>query len=284
MENYQFLITGYEQDRLGIGNVLKCLITSLSINDDVKIRCVPEYRYGAYDSILDDRFVYREEESRRTGKEVVRVSTCRFNLLYFEDEVQEDLPNEETSMDPIHPTLFHWYFSKKKRIDWWYDPSRVHPTVRNRILAALDKIQWKPVVGETVETWHRAFSSRVSLGLSIRTWTAPHESGINRPYSPQVYKETIARVLQEHPEIQTVVLSVDREEHVAEYMMYLSMSYPSLSLVLLSSLPHLNPIQYAVTKAFTLARCDYVIGNRISTFTELVYWFGRCRPVVYPVY
>ena len=284
MENYRFLITGYERDHLGIGNVVKCLITALSINDDVKIQCVPDYLYGAYDSILEERFVYKEEENTQVQKEIVRVSTCRFNLLYYEEEIQEDLPNEETSLDPIHPTLFHWYFSRKKRIDWYYDPAKVHPSVRARILASIDKIRWRPVVVETVEMWHRAFASQVSLGVSIRTWTAPHESGIQRPYSSEVYKKAIALALSEHPEIRTIVLSVDRIEHLQEYVTYLSMTYPSLSLVILSALPHLNPIQYAVTKAFTLARCQYFIGNRISTFSELVYWFGRCHPVVYPVY
>lgn len=288
MENYQLLITGYEHDRLGIGNVLKCLITALSINNDVKIRCAPDYMYGTYDAILDERFIYKEadsEEARKEAKkEVVPVSTCRFNLLYYEDEIQEDIPNEEISIGPIHQTLFHWYFSKKKRIDWCYDPALVHPHVRARILSSLDKIQWKAIVPETVETWHQAFASRVSLGVSIRTWTAPHENGVQRPYASEVYKETIARAVADHPEIQTFVLSLDREEYLAEYVRYLSTTYPSRSLVILSPLPHLAPIQYAVTKAFTLARCSYFIGNRISTFSELVYWFGRCRPIVYPVF
>jgi len=282
MENYQFLITGYENDRLGIGNVLKCLITALSINDDVKIRCAPEYVYGCYDAILADRFLYNE--ACPTSKEIVPVYTCRFNLLYYEDEIQEDLPNEESGIHPIHPTLFHWYFSKTKRIDWWYDPARVHPHVRARILAAMDKIQWKPIVGETVETWCKAFASRISLGVSIRTWTGIHEQNVCRPYAPEVYKERIAQVVEEHPEIQTFVLSFDRDTHREEYITHLTTTYPSRSIVILSPLRHLHPIQYALTKAFTLARCQYVIGNRMSTFTELIYWFGRCQPMVYPVF
>lgn len=282
MENYQLLIKGFEHDRLGIGNVLKCLITALSINNDVKIRCVSDYMYGAYDQILEDQFIY--DETRMTTKEVVPVSTCRFNLLYYEDEYQEDLPNEETSIQPIHPRLFHWYFSRKKRIDWFYDPALVHPQVRNRILDSIDKIRWKPIVPETVETWHRVFASQVSLGISIRTWTASHETNVERPYVADVYKNQIARVIQEHPEIQTFVLSLDCATYIEEYSTYLSTTYPSRSVVVLSAFSYLTPIQYAVTKAFTLARCQYFIGNRISTFSELVYWFGRCQPIVYPVF
>ena len=282
MENYQFLIKGYEHDRLGIGNIFKCLISALSINDDVKIVCVPEYMYGAYDTILDDRFIFNPTQI--TTKELIRIYTCRFLLLYYEEDIQQDLPNEEVTMDPIHPTLFHWYFSKRKKIDWYYDPSLVHPQIRDRILGSMDKIRWKPIVMETVDLWHKAFSSRVSLGLSIRTWTASHEINIARPYSSDVYKEKIEQVLSEHPEIETIVISIDQPNQLHGYITYLSMKYPACSIVILSHLSHLNPIQYAVTKAFTLSRCNYFIGNRISTFSELVYWFGRCKSVVYPVY
>jgi hypothetical protein len=284
MENYQLLITGYDQDRLGIGNVLKCLITALSINDDVKIQCIPDYIYGAYDTILDRAFVVDKDYNKHPTKEVVPVSTCQFKLLYYEDAYQEDLPNEETSIQPIHPTLFHWYFSKKKRIDWHYEPLRVHPQVRARILYSIDKIRWNSIVMETVESWHHAFVSRVSLGISVRTWTASHEKHIDRSYSTRVYYDAIAKAVKEHPEIQTFVISLDNPSHLAEYITHLSTLYPTRSVVVLSVLPHLNPIQYAVTKAFTLARCHYVIGNRMSTFTELIYWFGRCQPVVYPLF
>lgn len=282
MENYQFLIKGYEHDRLGIGNVLKCLITMLSINDDVKIVCVPEYIYGTYDTIIEDRFIFDPNQS--TSKEQVCVNTCRFLLLYYEEDIQQDLPNEELTLDPIHPTLFHWYFSKRKRIDWFYDPALVHHQVRDRILGSMDKIRWKPIVTETVDNWCKAFSSRITLGISIRTWTAPHEINITRPYSADCYKEKIAQVILENPEIQTFVISIDQPNQLHGYITYLSLQYPTRSIVILSHLPHLNSIQYAVTKAFTLGKCDYFIGNRISTFSELVYWFGRCKPKVYPVY
>jgi len=281
MENYQFVIKGYEHDRLGIGNILKCLITMLSINDDVKIVCAPDYVYGNYDTILEDRFIYQNQV---TSKEVVRVYTCRFLLLYYEEAIQNDLPNEEVTIDPIHPTLFHWYFSKRNRIDWYYDPSLVHPYVRQRIFESIDKIKWKPIVMETVDQWHKAFSSQVALGLSIRTWTASHEVNIHRPYSSEVYQQTIARVIQEHPEIQTFVISIDNPNCLPDYIDHLSKTYPSRSIIILSHLPHLNPIQYAITKAFTLSKCAYFIGSRISTFSELVYWFGRCKSVVYPVF
>ena len=65
MENIQFIIKDYHVDVLGIGNILKCLISSLSVNPDTVIKCEPSYMYGAYDTILDDRFIYKPEQPQK---------------------------------------------------------------------------------------------------------------------------------------------------------------------------------------------------------------------------
>ena len=284
MENYQLLIKDYDKDRLGIGNVLKCLITALSINNETYVVCYPEYTYGTYDTILAPRFIY-DPSAMNPKKEQVRVNTCRLMLMYYEEAHQEDLPNEETTLDPIHPNLFHWYFSKTKRIDWHYDPNKIHYTVRDRILQSMDKITFTDTVYETVRMWTEQFTaSPQTLGLSIRTWKAHHEENVQRPYSFEVYRDKIAAVLQQKPEIQTIVLSVDNTDALGEYIAYLSAHYPTRRILFLGHLPHLNDIQYALCKALTLSACSDVIGNRISTFTELIFWFGRCRPTIHTVY
>lgn len=282
MENYRLLIRNYYQDHLGIGNVLKCLISGLSINDDTVIECYPHYMYGAYDTVLDKKFIYYPDQA--THKEIVPITTCRLLLLYYEDAYQADLPNEETTMDPLHPKLFHWYFSRTKRIDWHYDPALVDSRVRERILGDIRKIVFLPVIHESVARWTRLFTHVPSLGISIRTWTAAHEGVIPRPYSFEVYRTTIDKVMTEHPEIQTLVISVDNVAVLGDYLKEISAAYPCCSLVILQKPADLNAIQYAVTKALTLAKCTYFIGNRISTFSELVYWFGECKPVVYTVF
>lgn len=283
MEHYQLVISGYEQDRLGIGNILKCLVTALSINDNTVIRCAPDYEYGTYDTLLDPKHI-EHLRGNPDGKEQVRVYTCRFNLLYFEDAYQEDLPNEETTMDPIHPSLFHWYFSRTKRIDWHYDPAKVDPRVRNRIFEAIDKIKFLPAVHESAARWTRLFEHLPTLGISVRTWKASHELSVGRPYSMDIYTRRIAEVMTRHPDIQCIVLSVDKKEEAEPYMEHLQTEYPHCRILILQQNHTQNSIQYAMCKVFTLAKCKYFIGNRISTFSELVYWFGRCRPRVYTVY
>jgi hypothetical protein len=282
MEHYRLLIRNYYQDHLGIGNVLKCLISGLSINDDTVIECYPHYMYGAYDTILDKKFIYDPATSNQ--KETVPINTCRILLLYYEDAYQNDLPNEEITLDPLHPKLFHWYFSRTKRIDWHYDPALVDSRVRERILGDIRKIVFLPIIHESVEKWTRLFCHAPSLGVSIRTWTASHEGTVGRPYSTEVYFKRINQVMTEHPEIQTIVLSVDNPAVIGEYLTEISAKYPHCAFIVLQKPAELNAIQYAVTKALTLARSTYFIGNRMSTFSELVYWFGECKPVVYTVF
>lgn len=281
MENYQLIIREYNQDHLGIGNVLKNLITALSINDDTVIQCYPDYIYGHYDTVLDAKFIY--DPAKPTTKEQVRFNTCRLMLLYYEDAYQADLPNEEMTIDPPHPQLFHWYFSNSRRIDWYYDPSLVDARVRSRIIDSIRKIVFLPIIYEAVAKWTVLFQGP-TLGISIRTWTAAHEGVIPRAYSFEVYRNRIAGVMRDHPEIQTIVVSVDNPSVLGQYMSELATAYPRCSFVVLQKPAELNPIQYAVTKALTLAKCTHFIGNRISTFSELVYWFGECKPIVHTVF
>jgi hypothetical protein len=147
----------------------------------------------------------------------------------------------------------------------------------------MDKIQFTETVNAAVQQWTSLFSS-ANLGISVRTWKSYHESNVPRPYSFEVYREKIAEVMQCHPEIRTIVVSLDHEDAVGEYMSYLTKTYPMCSFVVLQHPSHLNPIQYATVKALTLAKCNYFIGNRMSTFSELVFWFGKCLPRVYTVY
>lgn len=271
MENIQFIIKDYQISKLGIGNILKCLISALSVNEDTVIECYPEYTYGAYDTILDKRFIYQGE----SRKEQEKVYTCRFLILKEEAEHQKDLPMEEWYIGGLENPRFHHFFSFDTRIDWQYDASQLSPLVMNRIFSVMDRIRFTDMIYHEVQRlsgWDHA------LGISVRTWKSSHETGIDRPYEFDWYRDRIRQVRQEHPEIQTVVLSIDHPAFLEPYL-----SLFDIPVVVLEKEPHWNPIQYALIKALVLSKCSYFIGNRISTFTELVFWFGRCKPQVYTV-
>jgi len=254
MENIQFIIKDYHVDVLGIGNILKCLISSLSVNPDTVIKCEPSYMYGAYDSLLDDRFIYKPEQPQT--KELVKVYTCRLLILRSEEALQATLPNEEWYMNGLANHRFDSYLSLTKRIDWNYDASKIHETVKQRIFHIIEQIRFKDIVTDHVHTMTQSFKDNC-LGVSVRTWKA------------------------KHPEINQLVLSFDNHSVVNEYVELCAEL--NIGYVILDKTEDINAIQYAMIKALALSHCTYFIGNRMSTFSELVFWFGKCKPVVYTV-
>jgi len=278
MEHIQFIMEDHARHRLGIGNVLKGLITSLSINDDTVIRCYDDYIYGNYDTILDDKFIFKGT----TNKILEKVNTCRFLILFNEDDCQPDLPNEYPRMDGLENPRFDNYFSHTKRIDWYYDTDLIANRVKHRIFESIDKIIFKDIVTSSVKQMVDTFIHQVSLGISIRTWKADHESNIDRAYDVDIYKNKFIEVLEKHPDITTIVLSIDNIEYIQPYIDLCNDR--RLSYILLTKKAELNDIQHAIVKALILSNCNYFIGNRISTFSELVFWFGKHKTKVYPVF
>jgi hypothetical protein len=278
MDNIRLIIKDYKYDILGIGNILKCLISALSVNNDTVIQCYDDYMYGAYDTILDDKFIYKGQ----TDKELEKVYTCRFLIHKNEEDLQEDLPNEEWYLGGLDNPKFNNFFSFTKRIDWHYDTNKIHPIVKKRIFNNIDKIIFKPLITNIVNRTYNSFKDHKTLGLSIRTWKASHENNINRSYNFETYISKIDEVLNKHKDINKIVISIDNHQYIEQYLEYFKQR--NIPCLILNKSELVNDIQYAIIKALILAKCNYFIGNRISTFSELVFWFSKHQTQVYPVF
>ena len=113
----------------------------------------------------------------------------------------------------------------------------------------------------------------------MRTWTASHEYNINRKYSFEIYKNAINDVLAKKSSINTIVLSLDNEIVESEYRELLK-NYPN---IIIYRETNVNHLQYVIIKMLLLSKCGYFICNRISTFSELVFWFSECKQKVIPL-
>ena len=277
MENIQFIIKDYHISKLGIGNIIKCLISALSVNSDTVIECYPQYEYGTYDSILHERFIFKG----KGNKELEKVYTCRLLILAHEEPYQQDIPMEEWYVDGLENPRFRHLFTCKRRIDWNYDASLLDDRVKDRIFKTIDSIRFTDMVYHEVQRLAGMFADQPALGISVRTWKSSHESNIDRPYQFAMYRDKILQILQEHPEVSTIVLSIDNQSFLEPYLQLFEETKKRV--IILDKLKHWNSIQYAIIKALTLSKCSYVIGNRISTFTELVFWFGKCKPQIHTV-
>jgi len=280
MDNITLIIKDYHIEHLGIGNILKCLITALSINDDTVIECYPTYIYGQYDTILEERFIYNPNIP--TIKTLEKVYTCRFLIMTDEVPYQVSLPNEEWYNGGLENPKFYQYFSLHTQIDWNYDPSMIHNMVKTRIFKNIDTLKFKQCVTHEVEQFIGLFKGSSTLGVSIRTWKSKHETNIMRPYTVDIYKHKLLEVLRAHSEVDTIVLSIDNRDYIEPYISYCNEL--NIRYIILDKSDNMNDIQYAIIKALTLSHCNYFIGNRISTFSELVFWFSKCRVKVYTVF
>lgn len=247
----------------GIGNVMKGFLSALSVNPATTIECAPEYSLGRYDTVLDPQHIY-------TGGPREPFYTCRLLVLASEEDDQQTIENEFPYTNGCgNPALNH-HFSFRRLIDWNYDPSKVCERVRTRILKTIDQVKFLPVIHDRVAEIRSQIRPGHVLGVSVRTWTAPHEHNVQRPYSFEAYMDAIRPHLAS---VSTIVLSVDNEAVLPQYLEALA----GVHVVVLRKAETDNSTQHAFVKMLTLASCDAFIGARISTFSELVFWFSRCR-------
>jgi hypothetical protein len=253
----------------GIGNIIDGLISGLAIDPDTRVTCNPEYSLGRYDTVLHSKHIYQ-------GGPMTPFGT--FRLLVLKSE-ESDQVHTETEFHDIQ-TCGQQEFSNRVAIDMNYDPNRLSDAVKSRIIQTIQSIEFLPCIPAWVEDEVRRFTPATTLGVTVRTWTAPHETNICRPYSTDIYKQSIRRELT--PDITHVVLSVDNDAFTAEYTEFLK-EFP-VKVITISRSPDQNELQHAFVKMLTLSKCAKVIGSRISTFTGLVFWFGQCRPKIIPLF
>ena len=264
-------------DTTGIGNSLKSFISGLSISDDTKIVDNPRSSLGNFSSVLEGGFMFDNDTG---GGEPIFFDTWRFLVLTDEELDQPNLPNDQSHETGIHPFTQKALpiFSEVSKIDLYYDRSLIHDRVYNRIMRAIDKIQWRATVIDEVARVHSTFVYPV-CGVSVRTWKAPHEKNIRRPYEPRVYKDAIQKVTAtDYP--QSFFISYDNEDAAKDY----GDCFHGSRIITYPRRPAINETQHAVIKMLLLSKCNIFICNRQSTYSELAFWFSRCTQKVIALY
>jgi hypothetical protein len=206
-------------------------------------------------------------------------SSCRWLILKKEEDIQRDLPYEYSNYNAVdlnNPKYTH-IFTPKVTIDHYYDRTLIHDDVYFRFMKVIQSIVFKPIIYNEINKYNIDFEK--TLGISVRTWTASHEYNINRKYSFEIYKNAINDVLAKNPSINTIVLSLDNEIVESEYRELLK-NYPN---IIIYRETNVNHLQYVIIKMLLLSKCGYFICNRISTFSELVFWFSECKQKVIPL-
>jgi hypothetical protein len=140
------------------------------------------------------------------------------------------------------------------------------------ILNSLDKYELKFFgnPGKPIEYTANIFKGTV-LGVSVRTWKSPHEYNVDRPYNKLDYINAINENKSE-----TLFISFDNLDEEKEYSQFTYITYKKPA--------HITFLQYSCIKMLILSNCNTLICNRISTFSEMIYWISRCKQKVIPLY
>jgi len=261
----------------GIGNVIKSFITAYSVNANSKIDCNSDYLLGVYDTVLDERHIYKENPNI-TPKYMY---TSRLLVLPEEENEQQHIFSAENyEVNGCGNNDYNYLYSFQRLIDYNYDPDRICKRVKKRIIGAIEKIKFLPFIENKVLENIKTISEN-TLAISIRTWKCFHETNINREYNSEVYKEKIRDViLAVNPD--KILISFDNHDYEEEYISFLN-SF-NIPIVILNKETDTNDLQHAFIKMLSLSSCRYFIGNRISTFSELVWWFSKCQIKVFPLF
>lgn len=248
----------------GLGNKLKAFIGSLSINKNTKIQSSDQIPYSRFSSIFPREYIHDQNEE----PEYLPYYTSRFPVLKSEEDEQEDLINEFSS-HYFDAGKLNYLFSQK-HIDWYYDKKRLSPALINRILNAIHSLHFLPHIYEQVEK--QAVFTGITLAVGIRTWKALHEHNIDRPYNSSIYQNKITSVLEQHPEIENIFVTIDNDQFIGEYMAYFKTLHQKI--YYFKRLSRFCDVEDALIQVLISSKCQYLIGNRISSFTELIWWFS----------
>jgi hypothetical protein len=270
----------------GLCNVIKSLVTALSIGETNILPRFNAHFDADYSEILDDTLICHGPHE--FGESFV---SARLLILKSEENEQPDLINDAKSLGD-HPNIKNKklsYLFSTHSIDWFYDRNLICDTVYNRIMSGIGKIKWKNEVLSEVERVSKNFEYPL-LTIQIRTWTHRFDppnctsirDGVIRDYNFDTYKNAIDKFLNSETPPKTIFLTSDSDSLLPEYLNYLK-DY-NVNVVTYTHPEHLTQMQYSAASMLIASKCDMLVCSRLSTFAECIWWFGRCKATTIPVF
>ena len=269
------------QVRSGLCNVMKSLVTALSIAETNILPRLNAHFDADYKEILDDSLICHGDQE--LGETFI---SARFLILKSEEIDQPDLINDAKALGD-HPNITNKKLAplfSTHSIDWFYDRNLICDKVYNRIMNGIDKIKWKNEVLSEVERVSKNFEYPL-LTIQIRTWTHKFDppnctsirDGVIRDYNFATYKNAIDKFL---PKAKTIFLTADRDDVLPKYLEYLK----DYNVVTYTQPSNVTQMQYSAATMLIGSKSDMLVCNRLSTFAECMWWFGKCKAATIPVF
>jgi len=305
--NITFVVMIPDGSSTGLGNLLKGLITFLSIHPNTQIENNEAGRYGMghFDSILEDHLVYRFSHSTRRREQLSNVKYVSTYKLLITKEMENKIDNAFHRNITTTPDLDPYYldnpqlisaFSTRVSVDGIYNRSLIPTIVVKKFLSVIrNQLHFKPIV---LDVFHELSDSLIhpSLGVSVRSWRAAYEDEYLRDISMQGrslaeitfdiqnYIDIIRTAVERH-HIRSIFLSYD-SDYVKYSMQPFLRQLEERGIMILEydgdgGSTKENDFVDSAINMLVLSNTNVLIGDKRSTFMEIAYWFGECRQVVY---
>ena len=288
----------------GIGNMLKGFITFLNIHNNTKMDNGDGHILGNYSSILEDENIYHPFPTAEpvSAQQIEYVTTYKFlTLKETADNVDKKYHKEANISYLVDNPHIVSAFSSTLSVDNIFDRSLLPPTIVRNILSVIrHKIHFKPVITDIVNDISDSLI-HPSLGISVRSWkgmhettygnsvseTMPSESLLSKNFNISIYINLIREVIIKH-DIKSVFVSYDSASVEIAFQSFLTeLTYENIQVLSYSGnlsgsqSQEVNALQKSAINMLILSNTNVLIGDARSTFVELIYWFGKCRQIVY---
>jgi hypothetical protein len=259
----------------GLGNYLKAYVSARSVCEEVYFEPCEEEPFGRIQYVMDSSQIYKP----RDGVWVDEFYTCRMMVLKEEESSQKNLENEMKDNDLGKNEVIGKKFSQKHMIDWFYDRSLLTDAVFERIQRVLRTFRFQNhLIQKSKEIADRI--QHPSYGIYVRTWSAPWDKKLNRPYQRHLYVNAILEELREHPETKTILLTIDYDTNQWDELREIQQAAGLLGKPVILLPPQMNNLetnQFELVQLLVLSQCESLVGARLCNLTELMFWFSGCK-------
>ena len=237
----------------GLSNRLKNLISVLRLCDKSKSTFIQ------LNDIFENDFVTLDNSS-------IYIPLCTWRILVKDSDIEIPDNFNKATLDLPERHI------KCRDIDSEYD--RIPLIFRQKILTILESFVIKKQITNVVDD----FKLYNITGIHIRTWKSTyhteHEdwSEFLRSKSNSNYLDKFENLLTNTN--QKVFLSCDD----FKFKLYLKNKYTNL--ITYDRLNTLSSVQNDFIDMLLLSKCNILYGTRLSTFTEMSWWFSKCNQKV----
>lgn len=289
---------------LGIGSMLKAFVTIASVRDNVRIGGLGGYVLGDYGEILESALVAPVGVAPETNVTVIHTFSYRLLVLKAEENLfpaDSALFNhsEWVGCGVMSNLCAQTWYSPLYYIDHLFNCSALPTPVVTRLLGGFKRLQFLPeILGAVADLASQLVEP--SLGVSVRSFTAPHEFGVNvtehhrnieypienhvDAFSATAYLDAMEDVVRVRG-IRTIIVAYDNPARLEPQFESSMQGFESqgIRVLLFDSIDHLSvrPLKKAAVEMLVLAKTTHLLGNKGSTFLDATYWFGECRQTVH---